>query len=108
MSVDLNAILAMKTVPIEENLLQLYLNDLQKFAIDNGMKINHTKSKSMKFSRSDRNVTLDFKISSNKFIEDVNEIKLLGIMLSDDLKWEANTDYICKKARNKNFLLRNI
>ena len=29
-------------------------------------------------------------------------------MVSDDLKWEGNTQYICKKARKKIFLLRSM
>ena len=29
-------------------------------------------------------------------------------MLTRDLKWESNTNYICKKARNKLWLLRRI
>ncbi|CAB4011094.1 Hypothetical predicted protein, partial [Paramuricea clavata] len=32
--------------------------------------------------------------------------KLLGVVLSDDLKWNCHIDYICKKAAKLSFLLR--
>ena len=35
----------------------------------------------------------------------VSETKLLGVILSNDLKWAANTDYICKKAYKKMWML---
>ena len=31
-------------------------------------------------------------------LEVITETKLLGIMLSDDLKWASNTEYIFKRA----------
>ena len=38
----------------ELNILQLYLNSLVQFVLENGMKINFSKSKMMKFTRSDK------------------------------------------------------
>ena len=32
--------------------------------------------------------------------------KLLGVIVSEDLKWDKNTRYICDKARQKLWLLR--
>ena len=36
--------------------------------------------------------------SDNKVIEGINRVKLDGVMLTDDLKWNQNTEYICAKA----------
>ena len=33
-----------------------------------------------------------------KNLEVVEEFNLLGVIITSDLKWEANTDYITKKA----------
>ena len=38
----------------------------------------------------------------------ISETKLVGIIITDDLKWQKNTDYICQKARKKIWLLRRM
>ena len=38
----------------------------------------------------------------------VEKVKLVGIMLTIDLKWEENTKYLCGKARQKLWLLRRM
>ena len=38
----------------------------------------------------------------------IKETKLLGIILTDDLKWGANTDYICTKAYKNMWSLRRM
>ena len=38
----------------------------------------------------------------------IKETKLLGIVLTDDLKWGANTDYICTKAYKNMWSLRRM
>ena len=73
------------------------------------MKINSSKTKVMKFSRS---TSLDFplevSLSDKENLEVVQTIKLLGIVINDKLKWNDNTDYLCEKARRKIWLLRNM
>ena len=44
-------------LPSSNNMLQMYLEDIEKFAYTNNMKINSSKTKVMKFSRS---TSLDF------------------------------------------------
>ena len=41
-------------------------------------------------------------------LEVVRETKLLGIILTDNLKWDANTDYICGRAMKKLWTLRRL
>ena len=41
-------------------------------------------------------------------LEVVSETKLLGVIVSNDLKWEANTSYLCKKAYKKLWILRRL
>ena len=36
------------------------------------------------------------------------ETKLVGVIISDDLKWQKNTDYICQRARTKLWTLRRL
>ena len=39
-------------------------------------------------------------------VDVVSEAKLLGVVLSDDLKWNRHIDYICKKAAKRLYGLR--
>ena len=38
----------------------------------------------------------------------LSETKLLGVIVSEDLKWHKNTRYICDKARQKLWILRRL
>ena len=51
-------------------------------------------------------VELSFEDGSQ--LQCVKEIKLVGVYVTEDLKWQRNTDYICSKARRKLWLLRRM
>ena len=38
----------------------------------------------------------------------IGSTKLLGVIISDDLKWDLNTDHIVKKANKRMELLRKV
>ena len=98
------------TLLAESNPLQLQLDNLCSFAAKKHLKIKESKSHVMKFTFSN---TLDFtpEIEVNGFkdnLEIVTETKLLGIMLTSDLKWTRNTEFICKKAYKRMWTLRRM
>ena len=39
--------------------------------------------------------------ANGDFISTVSEISLLGVIVTDNLKWSQNTKFICMKARKK-------
>ena len=41
-------------------------------------------------------------------IEYVSDTRLVGVVVSQDLKWFKNTSFICQKARNKLWILRRM
>ena len=41
-------------------------------------------------------------------VETIREQTLLGVVISDDLKWKQNTEFICSKARRKLWVLRRM
>ena len=41
-------------------------------------------------------------------LEVVNKAKLLGVIITDDLKWDENTEYLVKKANSRMELLRKV
>ena len=46
--------------------------------------------------------------SDGSQIESVPSMKLLGVVISPDMKWFKNTSYICEKARGKLWILRRM
>ena len=74
------------------------------------LKIKESKTQLMKFNSAK---TLDFPPELfiegfSDLLEVTKETKLLGLMVTDDLKWEANTNYICAKAYKKMWTLRRM
>ena len=98
-----------QVLPSQDNLLQLYLEEAEKFTFQNKMKLNPKKTKIIKFNKSRKH---DFPpevfLSGNQMLEVVPEIKLVGVMVTQDLKWQRNTDLICAKARQKLWVLRRL
>ena len=98
---------SVQILPDRNNMLQMYLDDIEQFANKNNMKINMTKTKVMKFTRvSNIDFPLEVAFSDKVNLEVKNQMKLLGVMINDRLKWDDNTDYISEKARKKIWLLR--
>ena len=99
-----------QVLPIGNNLLQVQLDSLHSFASSKLLKIKEKKSNVMKFNFS-RNYDFPPELVISGFndqLEVIRETKLLGIILTDDLKWAANTEYICKKAYKKMWSLRRM
>ena len=87
------------TLPQEKSRVYTQLTELIKYAKENEMKINTEKTKFMIFNTARKwDFTPKFEIEG-KEIESVDQLKLLGVQITSDLKWNANTDYITKKKR---------
>ena len=95
-------------LPANQSKVQDQLNKLQIYADQNEMKINYQKSKVMLFNTAKINdFTPEIKIG-NETLDVVNEMKLLGVKISTDLKWHSNTEFITKKAYSRLWLLRRL
>ena len=44
----------------------------------------------------------------NNNLQVVSETRLLGVILTDDLKWGVNTTFICQKASKRLWILRRM
>ena len=84
---------------VAENLKsQQHLSDINTWTGKMKMKLNEKKTKQIIFNFSRKN-QFTTKLSVNKKnIEVVKEVKLLGTLLTDDLKWGKNTREIVRKA----------
>ena len=70
------------------------------------MQLNTEKSKYMIFNFTDKyQFNTRLSLENNK---QVRQDSLLGVVISDDLRWESNTDFIVKKAYKRMIILQNL
>ena len=62
----------------------------------------------MKFSKSrTKDFPAEIKLDDG-FLEVKSKLKILGVILTSDLRWESNNEYICKKAYKNLWVLRRL
>ena len=72
------------------------------------MKINEKKTKVMIFNYStDKQFTTRLTVNDHP-VEVTNSTRLLGTIITDDLRWDENTAHIVKKANARMELLRKV
>ena len=81
----------------------------EKYAIEKEIEINYKKTKLMLFNPCK---SIDFmpamEVGGGDLLEVVDEIRLLGVKISSDLKWSKNTEEVVKRAFNKLWILRRL
>ena len=96
-------------LPDTKNLMQEHLDNIIQYCQENSMKINHEKTKVVLFNTARK---YDFMprlcIESGINLEVVEEFKLLGIIFQSNLRWQANTDFMCQKAYSRLWMLRRL
>ena len=96
-------------LPPQNNLLHYYIKDTEHFASENKMVINKSKTKVISFNKARKwDFPPEMKFLDGTPIEHVSQTKLVGVIISETLSWQANTQYICNKARKKLWLLRRM
>ena len=87
--------------------LNTTVDEIHQFSINHNMKLNPLKCKEMviNFMHNVNFILRPLVIGSN-VVERVNNYKLLGVQLSEDLKWNKHVEYIYKKACKKLYSLR--
>ena len=88
------------TLAQDNNFLQFFLHDAENFISENKMVINKKKTKVMNFT--------EIKFKDGTILETIRETRLVGALISDDLSRQKNTNYICKKAKKKIWILRRM
>ena len=88
--------------------MQNIINHLKVFSDERQLRINSGKSGVMRFWKS-RTKAFPIEIEvDGAFLEVKKEMKILGVILTANLKWEANTDFICKKAYKQMWPIRRM
>ena len=88
--------------------VEIQLQELEEYAHTNEMQINQKKSKLMLFNPCRMfDFQPDMELSGEK-IELVKKMKLLGVVITEDLKWHENTAHITTKAYRRLWMLRRL
>ena len=76
------------------------------WALDNNMKITPSTTKELRACFSFQSPSYAPIIIGDRVIDTVSEAKLLGVVISSDLKWNCHIDYVYKKAAKRLYGLR--
>ena len=77
------------------------MNDIERWTEEKKMKVNEKKTKNLVF-----NFSKNYQFSTNiklkgEEIETINDIKLLGTRITNDLRWNENTKMIVKSSNKR-------
>ena len=79
-------------LPANRNLLQYYIEDTEHFVQENKRVINKKKTKIISFTKSRKwDLPPEVNFSDGTQIEYISETKLVGLVLSEVLRWFKNT-----------------
>jgi len=96
-------------LPREKNRMQNELDSLIKYTDEHKMKIYHTKTKVMLFSKMKMfDFQPELQLFQTENIEVVEKMKIVGFILRSDLKPISNTTYIVNKAYSRMWVLRRL
>ena len=88
--------------------MQSRVDELVRQSEADGFQLNESKCKELRISFSRSESTVDHITINDKQIEVVSSAKLLGVVVSDNLKWNAHVDSICKKAATRLYFLKQL
>ena len=90
--------------------MQSRVDELVRQSEADGFQLNESKCKELRMSFSRSGSTVDhITINCNDMqIEVVSSAKLLGVVVSDNLRWNAHVESICKKAATRLYFLKQL
>ena len=97
-----------QVIPTEHLKSQVYLDNIKKWSDNQKMILNEKKTKAMVFNFTNDHQFIPRLTLNNKNIETVEKTKLLGVTITNDLKWNENTQDIVRRAFSRMELLRKV
>ena len=92
-----------------ENFLQDKVDKIVIMCGQRNQKLNHSKAKTMIFNPLRAyDIAPNNSVSPGTFTEVVEQYKILGTIVRSDLKTISNTQYICKRAYARMWILRRL
>ena len=94
----------------ETSYMQLRVDELVRQSEADGFRLHESKCKELRISFSCHSLSssVDHITISDKQIEVVSSAKLLGVLVSDNLRWNAHVETICKKAATHLYFLKQL
>ena len=87
---------------------QEYIRKIKEWTDNQKMILNAKKTKVMIFNFTNKYQFTTRLVLNDQNIEIVKQAKLLGVLITDDLKWDTNTELLVKKANIRMELLRKV
>jgi hypothetical protein len=78
----------------------------EEWSCDNNKKLNASKTKEMRVNFSSSSPSYPPIAINNQTVNIVTQAKLLGVTISNDLKWNLHVNSVCKKASKRLYSLR--
>ena len=95
-------------IPAQNLQSQKWLDQINKWTENQKMIINEKKTKTMLINFTEKYQFATRLQLKDENVEVINSTKLLGTIISDDLKWDLNTQNLVKKANARMALLRKV
>ena len=92
----------------DPSLLQHYVNDFVTKSQSDGLQLKESKRKEFRVDFSKLCRSFQPILINNKSIDVVPSVKLLGLTISEDLKWNQHVMDICKKVSSRLYFLRQL
>ncbi|XP_028414252.1 uncharacterized protein LOC114537310 [Dendronephthya gigantea] len=92
----------------QPGIMQAYVNEFSSKSGSDGMQLKESKCKELRISFSNVKREFDAIIINDKNIEVVQCEKLLGLTISDNLKWNKHIETVCKKISTRLYFLRQL
>ena len=91
--------------PLEDNLIQKELEQIESWSRGIGLSLNKTKTKLLTISRSTIDSLPVISLNGSR-IERVHKLKILGIFFDSNLKWGNQLDHVTKKCATAMAMIR--
>ena len=96
-------------LPRQDNVLQDEIDSVVKLSQDRNMTISKSMTKAILFNPLRKYDFLpQLSIEEGSFVDVVEEQKILGYIMRSDMKTISNTEYICKRAYRRMWVLRRL
>eukprot|EP00057_Strongylocentrotus_purpuratus_P023181 XP_011677655.1 PREDICTED: RNA-directed DNA polymerase from mobile element jockey-like [Strongylocentrotus purpuratus] len=92
----------------DESAIATAITDFQLWCDDTQLRLNPAKCKVMQVSFARAAITSPRIELCNNVLEEVKELKLLGVIIQANLRWNSHVNEIIKKASRKFYLIRSL
>jgi hypothetical protein len=92
----------------EESKVQTLIDDLTRQISESQFKLNETKCKELRIGFCKPRAMFDPIIVNGEMLKVVDSAKILGLTVSNNLKWNNHIDQIISKARKRLYILSQL